>query len=92
MVVVVAEADTALALAATWANGDDSGNGGADYNQQNGSCSVDGGSSDDCGCGGGDGSGGGDNNSDSDDSGDEDDNGSGDGNSGNTVTAVAARR
>jgi hypothetical protein len=31
----VAEVDTALASVATWANGDDSGNGGADNNQQN---------------------------------------------------------
>jgi hypothetical protein len=92
VVVAVAEADTALALAATWANGDDSGNDGADHKQQNGRGSVDGGSSDDGGCGGGDGSGGGDNNSDSDDSGDEDDNGGGNGNSGDTLTAVAARR
>ena len=30
----VAEADTVLAAVATWANGGDSGNGGADNNQQ----------------------------------------------------------
>ena len=34
MVVAVVEADTVLAAVATWANGGDSGNGGADNNQQ----------------------------------------------------------